>query len=156
MAKSKPYSPWEHIWRQLATDIGWAIDGHGEWPLPGRQIVLPIIIINLFCLVIQSVLFFFNFFLTDNINTVYNYWFMFVLQTTVVTTKSVEYMPFMLSFFFFLNGGIWAFYALLVGDIFLGVSVHFFFLKKKKIHYLTFLFYFIFCGSRTHSLIDNW
>ncbi|KAH9765876.1 Bidirectional sugar transporter SWEET17 [Citrus sinensis] len=40
---------------------------------------------------------------------------------TVVTTKSVEFMPFMLSFFFFLNGGIWAFYALLVRDIFLGV-----------------------------------
>ncbi|XP_031277147.1 bidirectional sugar transporter SWEET17 [Pistacia vera] len=40
---------------------------------------------------------------------------------TVVTTKSVEYMPFFLSFFLFLNGGIWAFYALLVGDIFLGV-----------------------------------
>ncbi|XP_031277186.1 bidirectional sugar transporter SWEET17-like [Pistacia vera] len=40
---------------------------------------------------------------------------------TVVTTKSVEYMPFFLSFFLFLNGGIWAFYALLLGDIFLGV-----------------------------------
>ncbi|KAL9407778.1 hypothetical protein AB3S75_046341 [Citrus x aurantiifolia] len=40
---------------------------------------------------------------------------------TVVTTKSVEFMPFMLSFFFFLNGGIWAFYALLVRDVFLGV-----------------------------------
>ncbi|KAJ0093830.1 hypothetical protein Patl1_25034 [Pistacia atlantica] len=40
---------------------------------------------------------------------------------TVVTTKSVEYMPFFLSFFLFLNGGIWAFYALLLDDIFLGV-----------------------------------
>ncbi|KAI9194448.1 hypothetical protein LWI28_006111 [Acer negundo] len=40
---------------------------------------------------------------------------------TVVTTKSVEYMPFLLSFFLFLNGGIWALYALLVGDYFLGV-----------------------------------
>ncbi|KAK9287778.1 hypothetical protein L1049_016218 [Liquidambar formosana] len=40
---------------------------------------------------------------------------------TVVTTKSVEFMPFLLSFFLFLNGGIWAFYALLVRDIFLGV-----------------------------------
>ncbi|EXC03956.1 Bidirectional sugar transporter SWEET17 [Morus notabilis] len=38
---------------------------------------------------------------------------------TVVTTKSVEYMPFFLSFFFFLNGGIWTFYALLVRDYFL-------------------------------------
>ncbi|KAB1213969.1 Bidirectional sugar transporter SWEET17, partial [Morella rubra] len=35
---------------------------------------------------------------------------------TVVTTKSVEYMPFFLSFFFFLNGGTWALYALLVHD----------------------------------------
>nr|WNV59961.1 SWEET17a protein [Betula platyphylla] len=34
----------------------------------------------------------------------------------VVTTKSVEYMPFFLSFFLFLNGGTWAFYALLVRD----------------------------------------
>ncbi|KAK8548736.1 hypothetical protein V6N13_054487 [Hibiscus sabdariffa] len=40
---------------------------------------------------------------------------------TVVRTKRVEYMPFSLSFFLFLNGGIWAFYALLVHDFFLGV-----------------------------------
>uniref|UniRef100_A0A5B6ZE02 Bidirectional sugar transporter SWEET n=2 Tax=Davidia involucrata TaxID=16924 RepID=A0A5B6ZE02_DAVIN len=40
---------------------------------------------------------------------------------TVVTMKSVEYMPFFLSFFLFLNGGIWAFYALLVHDYFLAV-----------------------------------
>ncbi|KAJ4722149.1 Bidirectional sugar transporter SWEET [Melia azedarach] len=40
---------------------------------------------------------------------------------TVVTTKSVEYMPFLLSFFFFWNDGTWAFYALLVRDVFLGV-----------------------------------
>ncbi|KAA8545189.1 hypothetical protein F0562_019922 [Nyssa sinensis] len=40
---------------------------------------------------------------------------------TVVTTKSVEYMPFLLSFFLFLNGGIWTFFALLVQDWFLGV-----------------------------------
>ncbi|XP_027160986.1 bidirectional sugar transporter SWEET17-like [Coffea eugenioides] len=40
---------------------------------------------------------------------------------TVVTTKSVEYMPFLLSFFLFLNGGIWTFYAVLVQDWFLGV-----------------------------------
>lgn len=38
---------------------------------------------------------------------------------TVVTTKSVEYMPFLLSFFLFLNGGIWAFYAVLHRDIYL-------------------------------------
>lgn len=40
---------------------------------------------------------------------------------TVVTTNSVEYMPFLLSFFLFLNGGVWTFYALLVHDWFLGV-----------------------------------
>ncbi|KAL3516012.1 hypothetical protein ACH5RR_022914 [Cinchona calisaya] len=40
---------------------------------------------------------------------------------TVVTTKSVEFMPFLLSFFLFLNGGIWTFYAVLVRDWFLGV-----------------------------------
>ncbi|KAI3448551.1 hypothetical protein Pfo_005216 [Paulownia fortunei] len=40
---------------------------------------------------------------------------------TVVTRKSVEYMPFLLSFFLFLNGGVWTFYAVLVQDWFLGV-----------------------------------
>ncbi|AEE83666.1 Nodulin MtN3 family protein [Arabidopsis thaliana] len=38
---------------------------------------------------------------------------------TVVTTKSVKYMPFWLSFFLFLNGAIWAVYALLQHDVFL-------------------------------------
>ncbi|VVA97904.1 unnamed protein product [Arabis nemorensis] len=38
---------------------------------------------------------------------------------TVVTTRSVKYMPFWLSFFLFLNGAIWGFYALLMHDIFL-------------------------------------
>nr|QIE48606.1 sugar transporter SWEET17 [Jasminum sambac] len=40
---------------------------------------------------------------------------------SVVTMKSVEYMPFLLSFFLFLNGGVWTFYAFLVRDWFLGV-----------------------------------
>ncbi|XP_062144408.1 bidirectional sugar transporter SWEET17-like [Alnus glutinosa] len=40
---------------------------------------------------------------------------------TVVTAKSVEYMPFLLSLFLSLNGGIWTFYAVLVKDFFLGV-----------------------------------
>jgi hypothetical protein len=39
----------------------------------------------------------------------------------VITTKSVEFMPFFLSFFLFLNGGVWATYAVLDRDIFLGV-----------------------------------
>ncbi|KAK7289913.1 hypothetical protein RIF29_03948 [Crotalaria pallida] len=40
---------------------------------------------------------------------------------TVVTTKSVEYMPFFLSFFSFVNGGVWLLYAVLVRDLILGV-----------------------------------
>lgn len=43
------------------------------------------------------------------------------VMKTVVTTKSVEFMPFLLSFFFFLNGSVWTLYAVLVGDWFLGV-----------------------------------
>ncbi|KAK1292550.1 Bidirectional sugar transporter SWEET16 [Acorus calamus] len=39
----------------------------------------------------------------------------------VVKTRSVEYMPFSLSFFLFLNGGVWSAYALLVKDFFIGV-----------------------------------
>ncbi|KAI7725137.1 hypothetical protein M8C21_024481, partial [Ambrosia artemisiifolia] len=39
----------------------------------------------------------------------------------VWTTKSVEYMPFLLSLFLFLNGGVWTLYAFLVQDWFLGV-----------------------------------
>ncbi|CAN8269223.1 unnamed protein product [Cochlearia groenlandica] len=38
---------------------------------------------------------------------------------TVVTTRSVKYMPFWLSFFLFLNGAIWGVYALLLHDVFL-------------------------------------
>ncbi|KAK8479006.1 hypothetical protein V6N13_131001 [Hibiscus sabdariffa] len=40
---------------------------------------------------------------------------------TVVRSKSVEYMPFLLSLFVFLNGAIWTLYAALAKDIFLGV-----------------------------------
>lgn len=39
----------------------------------------------------------------------------------VVKTKSVEYMPFFLSFFLFLNGGAWSAYSVLVKDYFIGV-----------------------------------
>ena len=46
-----------------------------------------------------------------------------LMQKTVVTTKSAEFMPFLLSFFLFLNGGIWAFYAFLMQDWFIGVSL---------------------------------
>ncbi|KAE8686603.1 Bidirectional sugar transporter SWEET16 [Hibiscus syriacus] len=44
------------------------------------------------------------------------------IHKTVVTTKSVEYMPCLLSFFRFLNGAIWTLYAVLVKDIFLGTK----------------------------------
>ncbi|CAN6289496.1 unnamed protein product [Urochloa humidicola] len=40
---------------------------------------------------------------------------------TVVKTRSVEYMPFSLSFFLFLNGGVWSVYSVLVKDYFIGV-----------------------------------
>uniref|UniRef100_A0A0A9EI75 Bidirectional sugar transporter SWEET n=1 Tax=Arundo donax TaxID=35708 RepID=A0A0A9EI75_ARUDO len=40
---------------------------------------------------------------------------------TVVKTRSVEYMPFSLSFFLFLNGGVWSVYSVLVKDFFIGV-----------------------------------
>ncbi|KAI3440466.1 uncharacterized protein J3R85_003539 [Psidium guajava] len=40
---------------------------------------------------------------------------------TVVTTKSVEYMPFLLSFILFVNGGVWTVYAILTHDYFIGI-----------------------------------
>ncbi|KAI3896830.1 hypothetical protein MKX03_028336, partial [Papaver bracteatum] len=39
----------------------------------------------------------------------------------VIATKSVKYMPFWLSFFLFLNGGVWSVYSILVKDFFIGV-----------------------------------
>ncbi|THU55297.1 hypothetical protein C4D60_Mb11t05100 [Musa balbisiana] len=40
---------------------------------------------------------------------------------SVITRRSVEYMPFLLSFFLFLNGGIWTLYAIVDKDIFIGI-----------------------------------
>ncbi|XP_022150752.1 bidirectional sugar transporter SWEET16-like [Momordica charantia] len=40
----------------------------------------------------------------------------------VVRSKSVEYMPFLLTFCMFVNSGVWAFYAVLVKDPFIGVT----------------------------------
>ncbi|KAJ6380322.1 hypothetical protein OIU76_016893 [Salix suchowensis] len=40
---------------------------------------------------------------------------------TVVASKSVEYMPFLLSFFLFINGGVWTVYAFLTKDYFIGI-----------------------------------
>jgi solute carrier family 50 protein (sugar transporter) len=45
------------------------------------------------------------------------------VQRTVVKTRSVEYMPFSLSFFLFLNGSVWSVYSVLVKDYFIGVRV---------------------------------
>ncbi|XP_010259506.1 PREDICTED: bidirectional sugar transporter SWEET16-like isoform X1 [Nelumbo nucifera] len=44
-----------------------------------------------------------------------------VAMRMVIRTKSVDYMPFSLSFFLFLNGGVWSVYAVLVKDLFIGV-----------------------------------
>eukprot|EP01018_Ginkgo_biloba_P027826 Gb_27086 [translate_table: standard] len=43
------------------------------------------------------------------------------VMRTVIVTKSVEFMPFFLSFFLFLNGGIWAAYAVLTKDPYVGI-----------------------------------
>ncbi|XP_047336391.1 bidirectional sugar transporter SWEET17 [Impatiens glandulifera] len=40
---------------------------------------------------------------------------------TVITTKSVKYMPFYLSFFIFLNSGTWALYGFLQNDFFIWI-----------------------------------
>ncbi|KAB2614585.1 bidirectional sugar transporter SWEET17-like [Pyrus ussuriensis x Pyrus communis] len=40
---------------------------------------------------------------------------------TVVILKSVEYMPFLLSFILFLNGGVWTLYSILAKDLFVGI-----------------------------------
>ncbi|KAL8553929.1 hypothetical protein ACS0TY_002258 [Phlomoides rotata] len=40
---------------------------------------------------------------------------------TVIKTKSVKYMPFLLSFFQFLNGGVWFAYSVLIKDYYIGV-----------------------------------
>ncbi|KAI3848587.1 hypothetical protein MKW92_052645 [Papaver armeniacum] len=44
-----------------------------------------------------------------------------VVMKNVIATKSVEYMPFWLTFFLFLNGGVWSVYSVLVKDLFIGV-----------------------------------
>jgi uncharacterized protein with PQ loop repeat len=49
-------------------------------------------------------------------------------QHKVITTKSVEYMPFFLSLVSFLNGACWTAYALIRFDIYVTVSN----VSKKK------------------------
>lgn len=43
----------------------------------------------------------------------------------VIKSKSVEFMPFFLSFFLFLNGGVWSLYSVLVKDYYIAVSLAF-------------------------------
>lgn len=43
------------------------------------------------------------------------------VMRTVIVTKSVEFMPFFLSFFLFLNGGVWAIWAVFERDVFVGI-----------------------------------
>lgn len=43
------------------------------------------------------------------------------IMKTVVTTKSVEYMPFLLSLILFINGATWTVYAVLTKDWFIGI-----------------------------------
>ncbi|GLT79372.1 hypothetical protein SLA2020_508630 [Shorea laevis] len=59
-------------------------------------------------------------FMCAGLNTI-SYGSPLAAMKTVITTKSVEFMPFLLSFFLFLNGLVWTCYALLVMDFFLVV-----------------------------------
>jgi len=43
------------------------------------------------------------------------------IMRSVIVTKSVEFMPFFLSFFLFLNGGVWAVWAVLERDVYVGI-----------------------------------
>lgn len=45
------------------------------------------------------------------------------LQKQVIVTKSVEFMPFYLSFFSFLNSSLWMAYGLLSHDLFIAVCI---------------------------------
>ncbi|XP_019187940.1 PREDICTED: bidirectional sugar transporter SWEET16-like isoform X1 [Ipomoea nil] len=60
---------------------------------------------------------------------------------TVIKMKSVEYMPFWLSFFQVLNGGIWASYAMLVRDLYIGIPNGIGFLLGSAQIILYFIYY---------------
>ncbi|CAN4111055.1 unnamed protein product [Withania somnifera] len=46
-----------------------------------------------------------------------------IMYSSPLGVMSVKFMPFLLSFFFFLNGGVWTLYAVLVDDWFLGEGI---------------------------------
>ncbi|XVE89623.1 hypothetical protein DITRI_Ditri20bG0010900 [Diplodiscus trichospermus] len=52
--------------------------------------------------------------------SVFTYASPLAIMKTVVTTKSVEYMPFLLSFVLFINGLTWTIYAVITRDWFIG------------------------------------
>ena len=51
-----------------------------------------------------------------------DFWFFFMLQKRVIETRSVEYMPFNLSFFLTICATMWFFYGIFVRDFFIAVS----------------------------------
>ncbi|XP_074263450.1 bidirectional sugar transporter SWEET17-like [Silene latifolia] len=53
--------------------------------------------------------------------TIFMYASPLTAMRTVIKKKSVEYMPFFLSLFLFLNAGVWSVYSVLVKDYFMGV-----------------------------------
>ncbi|KAJ0609342.1 putative SWEET sugar transporter [Helianthus annuus] len=59
-----------------------------------------------------------------------------MMQKLVITTKSVEYMPFLLSLFCLCNGLCWFVYALFPFDPFIAVSNHFF-----RVHHVHMIYY---------------
>jgi len=77
---------------------------------------------------------------------------------TVISSKSVEYMPFFLSFFLFLNGGVWATYALLDRDVFLGIpnGIGFFLGGIQLIIYATYKIRRVKSQSSEEAADDGW
>lgn len=60
------------------------------------------------------------------INKVLIITYIWLLQRMVIQTRSVKYMPFLLSLFNFINGLVWFGYAFIGGvDIYIAVSINF-------------------------------
>ena len=60
-----------------------------------------------------------------------------MMQKLVISTKSVEYMPFFLSLASFANGAAWTTYAFLPFDLFIAVSYTFSFYLLTSLCQLT-------------------